>query len=351
MKLTTSQIAQITQGQMEGSPDIPIEGVAGLDEAGSGDLSFLGNPKYLSKLKDTKAGCLLLPASLAGGPKGLPEHDYTGCRIYVSNPPWALTQILRILEKEKKNHVANIHPAAVIHPTAKLAPDVSIGACCVVEEGAEIGPKTVLYPQCYIGKNARIGSQCLIYPQVVVREECHIGDRCILHSGTVIGGDGYGYVYENGCHQKIPQLGRVVLEEDVETGANVTIDRATMGETRIGAGTKIDNLVQIGHNVQIGKHCLIVAQVGIAGSTRIGNGVTLAGQVGVAGHITLGDGTIVSAQSGIMGDTPPKSVWFGSPARPHRESLKLQVLYGKLPEMAESIKAIKKTLKIQDPVH
>ena len=214
--------------------------------------------------------------------------------------------------------------------------------------GTRIGEGTAIFPQCYIGKNAKIGTQSLFYPQVVLREECEVGDRCIVHPGTVIGSDGYGFVWNpsQNRHHKIPQIGRVILEEDVEVGANVTIDRATLGETRIGAGTKIDNLVQIAHNVRTGKNCLIIAQVGISGSTRIGNQVTLAGQVGVAGHITIGDGAIIAGKSGVMGNIPEKSIYFGYPARPHREAMKLQALFGKLPEFFESLKAIKKALRL-----
>jgi UDP-3-O-[3-hydroxymyristoyl] glucosamine N-acyltransferase len=213
-----------------------------------------------------------------------------------------------------------------------------------VESTAVIGAGTIIYPGAYIGHNVRVGEQCLIYPNVVLCEDTQVGDRVIFQPGSVIGSDGYGYATQDGRHHKIPQLGHVVIEDDVEVGANVTIDRATTGETRIGAGTKIDNLVHIAHNVQVGKNCFIVAQVGIAGSTRVGNNVSLGGQVGVAGHLTIADGAVIAAQSGVMSDVGPGEVLFGTPVRPIKQAMKLQAIHGKLEEIYDTIKAVRKKL-------
>ncbi|MBI4051893.1 MAG: UDP-3-O-(3-hydroxymyristoyl)glucosamine N-acyltransferase [Elusimicrobia bacterium] len=331
MRITLKEIASLVSGELKGQEDYLIEGVAGLESASAKDITYLGHVKYEDLLVSNKAGCVFLPAGF--------KSDAVRNAIYVSNPQWAFVRILRIFAKERQPKMPwGPHSTAVIHPTAKLGKNVHVGAGCVIDEGAEVGDLTVLYPQCYVGRYAKIGKNCLLYPQVVVREDCEIGEGVIVHSGTVIGSDGYGYVLIEGVHEKIPQIGKVVVEEDVEIGANVTIDRATLGETRIGRGTKIDNLVQIAHNVKIGKHCLIISQVGIAGSSQVGDYATLAGQAGIPDHIKIGNKAIVIAQSGVMADVPDGAVVFGSPARPHREAMKLQALFNKLPEIYETVK-------------
>lgn len=335
MELKLKDIAQMVGGRLEGNPEEVISGAAGLTEARKGDISFLGNPKYQPLLQETRAGCVFLPEDLKA-------DGYLGNRIHVKNPQWAFAQVLTVWEKERRQHPKGIHSTAVVHSSAKLGREVVIGAHTVVEEGVRIGDRSVLYAHCYVGANSQIGSDCLIYPRVVVREECLLGDRVIIQPGVVIGGDGYGFVMIEGSHRKIPQLGRVVVEDDVEIGANTTIDRATTGETRIGKGTKIDNLVQIAHNVKIGRHCLVISQVAIAGSTQIGNYVTLAGQVAIAGHLKIGDKAVIAGQSGVMSDLEPGTVVFGSPARPHREAMKIQAILGKLPEIYQTIKEMKK---------
>jgi UDP-3-O-[3-hydroxymyristoyl] glucosamine N-acyltransferase len=235
-----------------------------------------------------------------------------------------------------------VHPSAVIDPSAQIGEGASIGAHCVVEKNARVGAGTVLYPNCFIGANAVVGKDCLFYPGVVLRENCEAGDRVIIHPNSVIGADGFGYIQQEGRHEKIPQLGRVVLENDVEIGALTAIDRATLAETRIGAGTKIDNQVQIAHNVRTGKGCIIVAQAGIAGSSTLGDGVVIAGQVGVVDHVKIGSYSVITAGSGVMSDLPEKSVVFGVPARPHMQALKIQVLISKLPEMYAFFKKMSK---------
>ena len=319
MKLTAQDIAQTVKGQLEGSATAVVTSAAGLSEAGENDLSFFHNPKYADQLSKTRAKVILVPEATNG--VAMPG-DKTWIRV--SHPQWAFAQVLELIDQARSHHPTGIHPKAHVEPSAV------------------VGQGTRIYPGCFIGANARIGENCLLYPNVVVREDTEVGSRVIIHAGAVLGADGYGFATQRGRHHKIPQIGRVVVEDDVEIGANVTIDRATTGETRIGAGTKIDNLVHIAHNVRIGKDCLIVAQVGIAGSTSVGERVTIGGQVGIVGHVTIGDNATIAAQSGIMNDVAPGEVLFGSPARPIKLAMKLLALYGKLPEVFEVLKKFKK---------
>jgi UDP-3-O-[3-hydroxymyristoyl] glucosamine N-acyltransferase len=338
--LLASEIAQAVRGSIEGNGEIAIEGAAGLDEATERHIAFFQNPKYLAQLEKTNAGAILLPNQTNGFK--LPSGKTF---IRVPNPPLAFAQVLALFERRQVKHPsAGVHPKAAVDPSAQIGAGAAIGPLTVIEEGARIGANTIIYSGCYIGARTQIGDNCLIYPNVVLREGTRLGHRVIIQPGAVLGSDGYGFATQEGKHHKIPQIGCVVVEDDVEVGANTTIDRATTGETRIGAGTKIDNLVHIAHNVQVGKNCLIVALVGISGSTRIGNQVTLAGQVGLVGHITVGDNAVIAAQSGVMNNVEPGAVLFGTPARPHREAMKLQALFGKLPEIYEALKTLKKKL-------
>jgi UDP-3-O-[3-hydroxymyristoyl] glucosamine N-acyltransferase len=336
--MIASEIAQAVRGSLEGDGSVRIEGAAGLDEANERQITFFHNPKYGDQLEKTRAGVVILPANINGfkTPAGK-------TLIRVSNPPLAFAQVLALFERQQQRHPKpGISTQASVHSTATIGADAAIGPFTTIEEGVQIGAGAIIYSGCYIGARAKVGEGCLIYPNVVLREDTALGARVIIQPGAVLGSDGYGFATQNGKHTKIPQIGRVVIEDDVEVGANVTIDRATTGETRVGAGTKIDNLVHIAHNVQIGKNCLIVALVGISGSTKIGNQVTLAGQVGVVGHVTIGDNAVIAAQSGIMNNVEPGAVMFGTPARPHRETMKLQAIYGKLPEIYDAFKELKK---------
>ncbi len=338
--MIASEIAQAVRGSLEGDGAVLIEGAAGLAEATERQISFFHNPKYSDQLQKTRAGVVLLPSNTNGlkTPSGK-------TLIRVPNPPLAFAQVLALFEKQQQRHnhpAPGIHPQAVVHPTARVSPSAAIGPLTVIEAGAEIGSDAIIYSGCYIGARSRVGEKSLIYPNVVLREDTQLGARVIIQPGAVLGSDGYGFATQEGKHHKIPQIGRVVIEDDVEIGANVAIDRATTGETRVGAGTKIDNLVHLAHNDQVGKNCLIVAQVGISGSTRVGNQVTLGGQVGCVGHVTIGDGALIAAQSGIMNNVKPGEKLFGSPARPHREMMIIEALLGKLPEIYNTVKALKK---------
>ena len=301
------------------------------------ELTFLSNPKYESLLLDTQAGVILVPRQMACPGKTL---------IRVDNPSLSFTQVVNHLLKDAPDYKPRgIHPTAVIAPGAKLSPGVAVGAHTVIEDGAVIGEGTVLYANCYVGHETHLGKNCLIYPQVVLREKVSLGDRVIIHSGTVIGSDGFGYVTVDGKHLKVPQVGTVLIEDDVEIGANVTVDRARFDKTIIGEGTKIDNLVQIAHNVTIGKHCLIVAQSGIAGSTKIGDHVILAAQSGLVGHIEIGDGAVVAAQSGATRSIKAGEQVFGSPAQPIKDAFRNNAHFQRLDKYVEMIKALKKRVE------
>src|SRR5262245_9105922 len=321
IQLSAREVATAVGGKLTGDDSAAIRGAAGLNEASEQEITFFHNMKYIEALQKTKARVVIIPEIVKDTP--LPEGKTF---IQVANPQWAFGQVLGLIDQQRQQHPKGVHPKAHVEPTA------------------QIGKGTSVYPGCYIGHNVHIGADCIIYPNVVLREDTHIGDRVIIHAGAVLGADGYGFATQGGKHHKIPQIGRVVIEEDVEIGANTTIDRATTGETRVGAGTKIDNLVHIAHNVLIGRNCLIVAQVGISGSTKIGNTVTLAGQVGVTGHLTIGDNAVIAAQSGVMNDVKPGEVLFGSPVRPIKHAMKLQAIYGKLDEMYETLKQLRRKL-------
>lgn len=330
MKITAQEVAHVVGGQLQGDPSLVITGAAGLSEAGPSDVSFLGNAKYASSLSSSRAGLLLLRPG---------EQSFGKAHIVVDDPQRAFGRFLVEIAREKNPRpAAGIHPTAVISQLAVLKENVSIGPFVVIEDDAVIGSGAVIYAHVYIGRGACIDGDTIIYPHVTVREECRLGKRCIIHAGAVIGADGFGFVPSKTGLEKVPQIGIVELGDDVEIGANTTIDRATTGVTRIGAGTKIDNLVQIAHNVQIGEHCILVAQVGIAGSAKIGNRVTFGGQSGTAGHITVADGTVVAARGGVAGDIRKGEVVSGFPARPHREELKIQAMLSRLPALYKQLK-------------
>jgi UDP-3-O-[3-hydroxymyristoyl] glucosamine N-acyltransferase len=301
-----------------------IRGVAGIREAQPGEVTFLANARYEAHLAETRASAVIC-ARGAGG-CGIPM-------LQVDNPYLAFQRAVQIFRPELYRPAPGVHPTAVVAPDVRLGAAVAIGAYCVVEAGASLGERTVLMPGCYVGARAAIGDDGYIYPHVSVREECVIGRRCIIHGGVVIGGDGFGYAFDAGRYHKVPQVGNVVIGDDVEIGANTTIDRATTGSTRVGDGTKIDNLVQIGHNVVIGRHCIIVAQTGIAGSTELEDFVTLGGQSGIIGHIRLGQGATVGAQSGVSKSVRPGATVTGYPAVAHPRFKRLQAFFQRLPQL------------------
>ena len=335
--ISAADIAQLVKGELIGEGGLLVSGFSGIKEAKKNELTFLSNPKYEPLLLDTQAGVILVPRQIACPGKTL---------IRVDNPSLSFTLVVNHLLKGAPDYKPRgIHPTAIIAPGAKLSRGVAVGAHSIIEDGAVIEEGCVLYANCYVGQETRLGEKCLIYPQVVLREKVSLGKRVIIHSGTVIGSDGYGYVTVDGKHMKIPQVGTVLIEDDVEIGANVTIDRARFDKTIIGEGTKIDNLVQIAHNVTIGKHCLIVAQSGIAGSTKIGDHVILAAQAGLVGHIEIGDGAIVAAQSGVTRSIKAGGQVFGSPAQPIKDAYRNNAHIQRLDKYVEMIKDLKKRIE------
>lgn len=328
------EIADIISGELLGDPETEIRGVAGVTDGLEGDITFLSDNRYLRDCLSSKASAVIVKEFI---------DDLKKPQIKVKNPYYAFAILLEHFhprEKEKED----ISPDARVSEGARIGRGVTIYPFVYVSEGAEIGDNTVVYPFVYIGRGSIIGSSCLIYPNVTIREGVKIGNRVIIHAGAVIGSDGFGYVFEQERHHKIPQVGGVIIGDDVEIGANVTIDRATTGDTIIGNGTKIDNLVQIGHNVRIGENTIIVAQVGIGGSTTIGKHVMLGGQAGVSDHAIIEDGTMVGAQSGVMGHLK-QGIYSGCPVIPHREWLKASALFARLPEIMKRIKEIEDKLK------
>jgi len=337
MKINLKELAELLGGDLQGEGLAEMTGAAPASSAGPSEVCYLEDLSKKKLLDGTKAGCALLPRAAKEA-----ELPYGGNRIYVDNPKWAFTILLRKIQLEKRPKAPwGIHPTAVVHTTARLGKYCHVGPFSVIEKDAVIGDFSFIGAQCYIGERVQVGANCHFYPQVMVREACVIGNQVILHPGVVIGADGFAYIFVNGRHEKIPQLGNVVIEDEVEIGAGTTVDRAMLEQTRIGAGTKIDNLVQIGHNVHIGRSCIIVAQAGIAGSSVLEDGVVLGGQVGLADHVRLGKGSMVAAQSGIMDDLPPGQVVFGSPARPRLEAMKILAIMGRLPEMYAFFKKMK----------
>ena len=337
VSISAADIAQLVKGELIGDGGLLISGLSGIKEAKKNELTFLSNLKYEPLLLNTQAGVILVPRQIFCPGKTL---------IRVDNPSLSFTQVVNYLLKDAPDYKPRgIHPTAVIAPGAKIARDVAVGAYTVIEDGAVIAEGSVLYAHCYVGHETHLGKNCLIYPQVVLREKVSLGDRVIIHSGTVIGSDGYGYVMVDGKHLKIPQVGGVLIEDDVEIGANVTVDRARFDKTIIGEGTKIDNLVQIAHNVIIGKHCLIVAQSGIAGSTKIGDHVILAAQSGLVGHIEIGDGVVVAAQSGVSRSIKAGEQVFGSPAQPIKDAFRNNAHIQRLDKYVGMIKDLKKRIE------
>jgi UDP-3-O-[3-hydroxymyristoyl] glucosamine N-acyltransferase len=337
MRLTLSQIAEIVGGTLRGDGSVVIEGAAGLAEATEKDISFLGNRKYASLLKSSRAAAVLVP----------PDVETNGRpAVALKNPPYGWARVLEILEKESVRHPAGVHSTAIVAESARLGKNVSLGPYVVVEEEASVGDNTVIYAHGYVGRRSRIGKDCLFYPRVTVREGVVTGDRCIFQPGVVLGCDGFGFTLHQGRHYKIPQIGGLEIGDDVEIQANSTVDRAAVGVTRIGRGTKIDNLVQVAHNVETGENCLLVALTGVAGSTKLGDYVTLAAQVGVAGHLTVGDGAVCGAKAGISHDIKSKEVVWGVPAQPLKDELKMHAAMRRLPELLEEWKKIKKKLNL-----
>jgi len=329
-----SEIASLVHGEIFGEPNLEIRGVSGISEAQEGDITFLSGKRHIKNLPHCKASCIIVQE---------PLHDLALTQLKVANPYLAFARLLEHFYLKPLKPLG-VSRDAFISDKAKIAESVSIFPFSYIAEGASIGDGSVIYPFVFIGENTAIGEQCIIYPHVTLREGITVGNRVIIHPGSVIGSDGFGYVFDEGRYHKIPQVGGIIIEDDVEIGSNAAIDRATTGNTIIGRGTKIDNLVQIGHNVTIGNNSIVVAQVGIGGSTAIGDYVTLGGQVGVSDHTKIESGTLIGAQSGVMGNVA-KGAYSGYPAIPHRDWLKAQAIIARLPELHKRIKELEDKVK------
>jgi UDP-3-O-[3-hydroxymyristoyl] glucosamine N-acyltransferase len=336
MKKTLAEIAEIVGGEVVGDADLFITGFNGLQDAQEGDLSFIANSKYFSLAKKTKAAAIIT----------FQDAEIPGKSIIRSeNPSYAFSKVITIISEDYSIRLEGIHESAIISDDAIIGNNVTIGPYAIVSSKVRIGDNTVIYGGSYIGDHTTIGENCLIYPHVSIRERIKIGHGVIIHSGTVVGSDGFGYVQIDGIHKKIPQIGTVIIEDDVEIGSNVSIDRARFNKTIIGKGTKIDNLVQIAHNVNIGEHCIIISQAGIAGSTNLEKNSIVAGQAGLAGHITVGEGSIVASQSGVTKSIPPFSKVSGYPAKPHDQAKRVNACLQRLPLYVKEIQELKRKVE------
>lgn len=334
MSRRLGELAELVGGTVFGDPELVIESVGTLDRAGARELSFLTNPKYLEAARTSAAGALLVGPDVTGLETNL---------LVAENPYLALGAVLAVLAPTDRPE-PGIHPTAIVDSTAQLGEDVSVGAYCCIGAGTAVARGVTLHPHVVIGADCVIGEGTVIYPQVSIYPRTVLGSAVIVHSGVVLGADGFGYAQEGGKHVKIPQIGQVVVEDDVEIGSNSTVDRAMLHETRVGAGTKIDNLVMVAHNVEVGKGCLLISQVGVAGSSKLGDGVVLAGQTGVAGHMDVGDGVQVASKSAVFKDAEPGARLAGIPAVDSMVWRRQQVRLRRLGDLEKRLAALEKRL-------
>lgn len=339
MTVTVRQLAEWVRGEVLGDGDLPIEDARVLGDARPGDITFVDGERHAAAWHASPASAAVAPASIPVNGRPL---------IRVHDPLMAFAEIVRHLRGRPPSAAGVIHPTALLHPTVSIGEGVSVGPFAVVGEGTVVGAGSALLTGVVVGRGCRIGAETVLHPRVVVYDDCVIGNRVVVHANAVIGADGFGYRSQGGRHVKVPQLGWVEIEDDVEIGAGATIDRGTFGPTRVGAGTKIDNLVMVGHNCQIGRHNILAAQVGVAGSCTTGEYVVMAGQVGVADHIKIGDRAVIAAKSGVVGDIPADSRSLGYPARPEALGKRVWVTLDHLPEMRRDMKRVKERLGLGD---
>lgn len=339
MKFTAEMLAGVLGGSVEGDPQTEVWTFAKIEEGAPGALSFLANPKYEHYLYTSKSSVIIVASDL------VLQQPVSATLVRVENPYAGFAKLLEIYESTIARPTG-ISDKAHIDPTAKVGENCYVGPFAVIEAGAEVGEGSLIYPHCYVGRGVKIGTGCTLNPNVTVYHGCRLGNGVVLHSGAVIGADGFGFApQEDGTFGKIPQIGNVVLEDGVEIGANTCVDRATMGSTIIGKGTKLDNQIQVGHNVVIGQNTVAAAQTGFAGSSKIGSNCMFGGQTGIAGHITIGNGVKTGAKSGVMGDIPDGAVMMGVPLLPRMKHLRTQALYIRLPEIEQRLREVEKQLK------
>jgi UDP-3-O-[3-hydroxymyristoyl] glucosamine N-acyltransferase len=339
MEFTAATIAGFLKGEIEGNPDIKVNTVAKIEEGHEGALSFLANPKYEHYIYTTKSSVVLVNKSF------VPSSKVEATLIKVENAYEAFASLLRLVDQSRPRKTG-IHSTAIIEPSAKIGSDVYIGPYAYVGENCIIDDGCSLFPHVFIGDNTQIGKDCMINPGVKIYHDCRVGEGCIIHAGTVIGSDGFGFAPQSESeYMKIPQLGNVILEDHVEVGANVTIDRATMGSTIIRKGVKLDNLIQIGHNVEIGENTVIAAQTGISGSVKVGKNCMFGGQVGIAGHIKIADRTKIGAQAGVLGEIKEENtIIIGTPAFDLKQFMKSTVIFKKLPDLQKKVDSLEKEI-------
>ena len=333
--MKTGEIAKKLEGELTGDPMLDIKGVSGLAGAREGDITFLRSRKYLKDLKNTRASCLIVKETVP---------EFAGPQIKVPDPYYAFARLLGVFYAKPRSPFG-VMDGAFVSKAAALARDVSVYPLSYISDGVSIGRGTVIHPFVFVGEGVSIGEDCLLYPNVVVREGVRVGNRVIIHPGAVIGSDGFGYTFHEGEHYKVPQVGGVLIEDDVEIGANVTVDRATTGDTVIGKGTKIDNLVQVGHNVKIGRGVILVSQAAVGGSAEIGDFTAVGGQTGIADHASIEAGTMLGARSGVMPGELPKGTYSGAPAMPHTVWLKASAIMQRLPELVKRLRALEETVE------
>ncbi|MEA2011783.1 MAG: UDP-3-O-(3-hydroxymyristoyl)glucosamine N-acyltransferase [Verrucomicrobiota bacterium] len=334
---TTQELADLISGRLDGPKDLCITGIANLREAGSKDASFLGNKKYSNQVKDSDSGLIIVPEDFSQE-----KENKDSAWVYSKDPTNAFTAFIELFSAPSIVYPSKADATAVVAESAKIADNVHIGACAVIAESAKIGKNTIICAGSYVGHETVIGENCFIHPNVTIRERALIGNNVIIHSGSVIGSDGFGYIQTPERQKKVPQVGIVQLDDDVEIGSNTSIDRARFGRTWIKKGVKIDNLVQIAHNVIIGEHSIIIAHAGIAGSVYLEKGVIVAGQAGIAGHLKIGQGTIIMAQSGVTKDQPPKQLLWGTPAEPRKKFVSNKRIMNKIKKLQNEIEKLKK---------
>lgn len=332
MSFTASQIAEKIRGEVVGDGSVPITGFAPAKTARSGDLTFAEKAAYLVEAEGSEASAILVGTDCGASTKVM---------IRVPNPRVAVAKLLPLFFPETME-TAGVHPSAVIAPSAKVDATAHIGPNCVIGDGVEIGPRSVLLGGNHVRRESRLGEDVTLHPNVVIYPKTQIGDRVTIHAGTVIGSDGYGYVFDEGRHRKMPQVGQVIIHDDVEIGANTAIDRGALGPTVIGQGTKIDNLVHVAHNVAFGRHCLIMGQCGFAGSTHLGDYAVVASQSGVAGHLKIGTQAMIGAKSGVMRDIPDKGTVLGIPAQPDKQTKRQWIAMQQLPDLLKQVRELEK---------
>jgi len=341
MRITTGEIATIVEGTVDGDPDVMIHGPSPIDEGKPGTVSFLSNPKYEQFLYSTNASAVLVHEDFS------PLMKINPSLIRVKDVGLSIAKLFEHFSTPK-SHKHHISKDAYIHEEATIGPNISVGMFSVIDQGAEIGTGTIIHSQVYIGENVKIGKHVVLYPGVKIYHDCEIGDNCIIHSNVVIGSDGFGFSKDKaGNYEKIPHLGRVIIENDVEIGSNSTIDRGTIGDTILKAGVKLDNLVQIAHNAEIGNNTVMAAQSGVAGSSKIGKNCVIGGQVGIIGHLKLADGTMIQGQSGVTKNIKEENTkLYGTPAISYQNYLRSYAHFKGLPEMADKMKKLQKEIEL-----